>query len=98
MAIIGSDLERQERMFDREIRTDHQHGFAFVKISRRGECSVRARQRVHKRRYVTRAVMIDIVRAEALPGKLLEVEVLFISRVVRADDAETATALFHGSE
>ncbi len=37
MPVVGADLEREERMLLRKIARDHQDGFAFVQIGRRGQ-------------------------------------------------------------
>ena len=37
MPLVGANLERKERLFDREIRADDQERFALVEILRRGQ-------------------------------------------------------------
>ncbi len=90
MALAGANLEGEERLLDREIGADDQEGLALVEILRGGELTGCAAERVDERDDVARAVVIDVVGAEALARELLQIEILFVRGVVRADDAELA--------
>ena len=92
MAEIGPRLEREERMLLREIGADHQHRLGGVEIAGGRQRVGLAGERVEQRRQIAGAVMIDILRAQALPRELRQEEILFVSGVIRADHAELPAA------
>ena len=67
--------------------------FVVVQVGHRGQSVGPAAESVEQRGEIAGTMVVDVSGPEHVAGELLEVEVFFVTRVVRSDDAELAAAL-----
>ncbi len=103
MALVGTDLEGEKGLLHRKVRAEDQECFPVVQIlcvDERAPLSIESfsAERVDEGHYIARAMVIDIVRPQALAGELLKVKVLFVRGVIRSNDSELSSASFDLTE
>ena len=89
MPPVGSQLERNQRLFLSKVGIDYQRRFCVIQVGHGRECRGLTLQCVQQRGNITGAVMIDIRRTQNLPGKFLQQVIFFVGRVIRSYDAES---------
>ena len=88
VTVVGANLEGKQRVFQRQVGTEHQDGLLLVQVVHRAELAGLAAQRIQQAGDIAGAVVVDVVGLEDFARELLQVEVLFVAGVVGADDAE----------
>jgi hypothetical protein len=78
MTPVGSNLEGQKRMLLGEIVSEHKDRLAGIEMGSRRQRVNATAQGAQKTHEIACAVMINIVRAEAVACELLEGEVLLV--------------------
>ncbi len=95
MTVVGANLERKERLLDRKIGANDQHGLLLIEIRGSSQLARLAAERIEQRGHIAGSMVIDIAGAQRFTRELLQVVIFFVGGVVRSDDAELPAARAH---